>query len=340
MKNRILILCATLMMVGGCQSGDDAIVYRAPEFKSVVKGSVTPVSENIPTAALDKLYSFGDYFVVIADIDDKLVHLYDKASGKLVHSAVNRGRSHNELVNVSTSSFDQTTGELLLVSAMEKKIMSVQVLESGELRINKNFNTENLNRSGTVFRIGSDKFLTFQTTFYIDSLPRLYITSKGKEIAAYHKQPFEDKETVYYHYGLPPMGVSPNKDKVVVGTAQAEVLETFSLKNNEIEALKISYFAEPLFFKSQEDLDKINLGYSSFTVTQDYIYAIYSGTNYGSGGFNKIAKLDWDHTPLELIETEGYVLRGLCVDNGKFYATVINLSDGESMIVEISKNVA
>ncbi|MFI3261688.1 MAG: hypothetical protein R3Y26_02140 [Rikenellaceae bacterium] len=328
-KSLTLSLFITLLV--GCNNG---IAYKAPVFENEKTVSAQPISNIIlvqgGVVGFENCY---DYFVVIAKINNKMVHLFSKASGELVASGVALGRANNELIDVLSYSFDPSQGELILLSSVDQKMLRVVISKSAELTIEKASGYNATNGNTNILKKDSDSYIKFA------SMPkepnhRISIISNNKELSYYDKLPIDDIEKISRIYVQPVIAFNPDISKLVIGTKEGLIFETLSLKNNKIKELKTSYFYESIIPKTAHDIYEMYWGVTDILATDDFIYAVYIG-NKGISNNCKLAKFDWNHTPLELIEVEGYSLSYICIDNGVIYAIARDLPDNEYRIVHI-----
>lgn len=317
----LLLLCI------GCNDSSVKEVYVAPEFKQIRSKDVEAISQPIFTFHFYGIESLDNYFVVIAPIDNRFVHIYDKSTGEKISSSVTRGRANNELLYLKNYTFDKSNRELTLFDAADKSILKVVIKESGECEFGVKSEHNLHNFTYSVLNLGNDNMLLFSNTPNIDSIPRLSIISADKTIDTDNEQPIADIVKSSTVYGQARLSLPPDKSKVAIGTIYGSILETYSIKNSSIKRNKTSYFIEPL-------LENNTIwGMGCITSTDDYIYSVYNGSD-DINGFNKIALFSWSHKPIELWEMGDCNIACLCVDNNNVYA-IADLGDREYRIVAI-----
>jgi len=336
---QLIGLLPLFALLGGC--AQDKVQYSAPKFETEAEARFEVFSEELEFNAINDIYSYKSCVVVIATNAEvgTWLHLYDKETGTLVAEAVHSGRGPGEtIMGALNTSFDRDKGivrfcdleqgcsavcDLNKVAASEggDAVSDEYLFSEGwamrtiPLREGRTLYVCNMSPIAAVDTANSQRFIIR------DSLDNILGRSDD--------YPFEENTFFRWNlYNFPSLDVSPDRSKLVAGTTWGAILETFDIKENEVERLSVSYFIEPeIGNEAQMNYDGVVLGFEDICATDDGIYAVYDGQHTLDDDpreySHNIAVFDWDGRPKSLISCGVRVERLYAdPDDGMLYAAV------------------
>ena len=124
------------------------------------------------------------------------------------------------------------------------------------------------------------------------------------------------------------VSVSPDGERMAIGTSWGCVLELYSIKNN-IQLENIEYLIEPDFIAHNgygEMTDNTRFGFSDLYTSDSFIYSVLSNKAFSAKKsesrahntekytiYNNICIFDWEGNPIKKISMD-FQIRKLCVD--------------------------
>lgn len=313
MRCVLLVIIGVTFLLSSCK--DAGINYSPPVF---------PVTEQLETRWISKegmlmIYPLDmcvdeNYIYVLADVDKKMVQVYNKRTGEYVRGAVSKGQGPGEVITGCVLSCDADSGLFSIHDEVGRKLLRFQVGDSAKLTFvgQRDFNLLNgvVRRSwplqdGRVLvdgQVDEVRELGVQKRFQL-------LSGENELIAKYNDFPVEEREKGAFW--SPFVSVSPDKTKMVSCILYGGVLETFDLTPNSIRPRATRHFYRPkLDEKTVQATDETVFGFSTVCSSNDKIYTVLIGDK-DLSRYNNISVFDWDGNERARYETDCNVLR-LC----------------------------
>ena len=309
--------------------------YAMPEFKEETSAEFTILSEELfGINGIADLFVIGDYVVVGAyNVENNSVlHVFDKNGTGLCH-AVQRGRGPREVLSLLNLWSDREKGTVGIVDLQQNKEVSVEIgklIADGPVSItDKRMQLPSWFRESipvpstgrkVIFRIISPQKDT-------GAFNRITVEDAAGNVVGYSRSyPIPDRDKCFIIYNEAMTSVSPDGEKMAVGTLWGGILEIYSLRDG-LELQRTGYFIEPDFIAHSgygEMTENTRFGFIDIDVTDDLIYTVIDGETYplrSQGDFSKdekqhgnnISIFDWNGQPVRKIMTD-YEIKKLCVD--------------------------
>lgn len=330
------LMTLTVIFCIGCNSKTET-EYAIPNFKEVSSAKVTILSEELfGLSNILDIFSYKSYIVVIAynRENNTLLHIFNK-TGELVCETLKRGRGPKELNWIYSFWFDQDSGRLQFFDRVQNKTVDIdinKILTEGPISISEIHNQfpgwfthicplYDGNREIIIRNIHSEA----DTTGFVRIEMR---DSSGNIIAQYKDFPESDPKKRFIIYGDDIVSISPDGEKMSIGTSWGCVLELYSIKNN-IQLENIEYLIEPDFIAHNgygEMTDNTRFGFSDLYTSDSVVYSVLSNKAFSAKKsesrahnteepaiYNNICIFDWEGNPIKKISMD-FQIRKLCVD--------------------------
>lgn len=338
-----------LVLVTGCVGS--APKYSAPKFGTEVDACFECVAEGLDIIKPYHILEYKEWIVLIAFAgnDQDTFYLYEKATGRLLSSAVKYANGPREvtmgIMNVTLndgelSYNDMRTGKRLRFSIDEYVARGVDAV------ITESFEVQPYS---CCVKFAGNKHISYVNKSYYPqdsfSTPRIQVADEnGRSSAAYDSETLEDSQIRFWTYSQPKITVSPDNTKMAVASGLGAILETFSLSSG-IKNTGIRYFFPPGIVVADDSYDFTSealLGFNDLCSTDDRIVASldFSHKSLESGGavgdgkpvFSDIAVFDWNGMPDRLYHT-GSRIEKLCVsrEGGTAFAVIMDKEGGYSI---------
>lgn len=348
---RNYLVCLLILLVG-CTSNKDT--FKTPVFRDEIESDFSIISDDLGFNSINDLFIYKGYAIVYAyDFDSgEWLHVYDKATGEHIVSAVTYGRGPGELNSSALNavmSYDD--GILVLNDAVQNKriVYDIERLVANgiegsfyedeylyETWLTHVFKTEN-NRS---LKVCNQSPEALEET----NGPRFSIVNGNDEVVStYEKFPLEDNTRARWNlYAQPSISLSPNGERFAVGTSFGAILETFRISHDTIYDTSISYFIDPCL---NENVDNYflesTLGFGDIFTTDEYVYTVYDGeTKFRSDNFNdilsSIAVFNWNGVPLMRIQCGGTIEQIFVNSSERLLYAIVKESDGSCHLAKMS----
>lgn len=340
------LMALTVILCIGCNSKTET-EYAMPNFKEVSSAEVTVLSEELfGLSNILDVFSYRSHIIVIAynRENNTLLHIFSK-TGELVCETLKRGRGPKELNWIYSFWFDQDSGRLQFFDRVQNKTVDIninRILAEGAVSISETHNQfpgwfthicplDDGNREIIIRNIHSEA----DTTGFVRIEMR---DSSGNTIAQHKDFPESDPKKRFIIYGDDMVSVSPDGERMAIGTSWGCVLELYSIKDN-LQLENVEYLIKPDFIAHNgygEMTENTRFGFIDIDVTDDLIYTVIDSETYplkSRGDFSKdekrhgdnISIFGWDGRPVRKIKTD-YEIKKLCVDeeSGLVYAVVVD----------------
>ncbi len=337
----VIVFIAGLMLL--CVSCND-IVYTEPEFPVERDAEWEIVSDVLYFNVVYDLFVYKSFILMVA-YDNRtgtVLKVYDKGTGQLLKDMIHYGRGPGEVLSLAFNNVMIENGNMVFHDLVKGSVISFpldSLLESSAASIAER-------------KLSIPAWCSYAATLEDDRV--LYIMSRspmsgkkddvsrfrlvdedGKLLDEYDQSPIQDVAKMYTLSSVASKyAVSPERDKLVIGTSLRAVLETYSV-DDRIVLLAMGYFAEPDFEYVPGSYDwneRTVLGFNDIFADEEWLYTSYDGEvnpychDEERLTFTKIAVFDWEGNPLELIHTD-YKIERLCYSETEntIYAAVADL---------------
>ncbi len=342
----LIALCLIVNFASSCQ--EESIRYQIPEFQEVKMTEFDIISDEL--TSLNLIYDVAIYksYIIVTSVsinDRKVVHIYDKNTGKLLLDAINMGRGPKELLYPRMSEFDEATGTHRFYDSQKSVVLSYQVdsiLKNGLSAVNESpfessiANTHMLDLGDAILKINNVSYLWRDTT----TIKRMEILKKEDDLVVsdWNEYPYyDDDRKRFFAYNEDKLALSPDKTRLAVATSWGGVLELYELKSERLKHISTGYYISPDFKIAdngmyaeygENTLDSFNDLYA----TDDKIYGAFGGkvrlyqylrnqSEQKSPLFSDLVVFDWSGKPLQRIHT-GHRIERLCIDDNVVYAVI------------------
>ena len=329
-------MALTVILYIGCNSKTET-EYAMPNFKEVSSAEVTVLSEELfGLSNILDVFSYRSHIIVIAynRENNTLLHIFSK-TGELVCETLKRGRGPKELNWIYSFWFDQDSGRLQFFDRVQNKTVDIninRILAEGAVSISETHNQfpgwfthicplDDGNREIIIRNIHSEA----DTTGFVRIEMR---DSSGNTIAQHKDFPESDPKKRFIIYGDDMVSVSPDGERMAIGTSWGCVLELYSIKDN-LQLENVEYLIKPDFIAHNgygEMTENTRFGFSDLYTSDSFIYSVLSNKAFSAKKsesrahntekytiYNNICIFDWESNPIKKISTD-FQVRKLCVD--------------------------
>lgn len=286
------------------------------------------------------LIPYKDWLILVAynAENQKFLHIFNK-KGKLIKTAIKKGRAPGELLFAVNTSFDREQGIITFFDNIGGKTLAIDIcllveserFEDAILAEYRELHYPLLSRLTSRGRMDFNGVLPLGK----DTGPRFvyndFTTNDTLTYEAYPALLGDDLWDRFYLYGANTMmEMSPKGDKMAICSRWCGILETFTIESG-IEPISTSYFVEPRYRGDRDgggmDLkDDAVFAFTDIFAMDSLLYCGFDGESSPatdrSMWFTKVAVFDWEGTPLKVIKTDKRIEQ-ICVDeDGQVYALV------------------
>ena len=330
------LMALTVILYIGCNSKTET-EYAMPNFKEVSSAKVTVLSEELfGLSNILDVFSYRSHIIVIAynRENNTLLHIFSK-TGELVCETLKRGRGPKELNWIYSFWFDQDSGRLQFFDRVLNKTVDInidRILAEGAVSISETHNQfpgwfthicplDDGSREIIIRNIHSEA----DTTGFVRIEMR---DSSGNTIAQHKDFPESDPKKRFIIYGDDMVSVSPDGERMAIGTSWGCVLELYSIKDN-LQLENVEYLIKPDFIAHNgygEMTENTRFGFSDLYTSDSFIYSVLSNKAFSAKKsesrahntekytiYNNICIFDWESNPIKKISTD-FQVRKLCVD--------------------------
>lgn len=335
-----IIISIVLILFTSCSPSNK--VY--PDFKQETVTDWEFLTDDILINMSSDLYSYKDYLILFAKLDDKCMHVYDKHTGVLIGSFLSYGRGRKEIITgLNQVRFDSEAGVFTIFDFMKKTKLQFrfdELLTSGLDAITEEVMMyDNCLRSCYV--LDDEMFLQINSISLSndDFTDRIVIRKDDETLHSYDNfmMPLSGASTFLYLYSH--SDLSPNKKHLVIGTSYGAYLEIFNLERG-IHNSYAGRFGKYIYNQSGSNIDVegSTYGFYDFFATDNEVYCIFDGKNtlYGSFFFSDIAIFNWDGTPECLLKTN-QKLEKICVDSEDNTIYAVTWTDGIYRLAKLNR---
>lgn len=304
-KPHLLAVAVLAMLFFACGSGKDfKPVYKAVDTLNMTR--IRPDTLGIlMTKGCRDIIDFGDCLLILADMDGKILHLFDK-DGRVVVSAGHVGRGPGEFLTINNA---QKTGPrtFSLYDPQRKSVShyNIDSLLSGRTQPEKEceiIRAERCLSVNAVYQAGMDKSVYIAGAgVYSENAPRMAKVSRSDSTVVYFDRfpPSDDPvRMILSYHQLPLVGIDAEKGKMLVAnTPYGAVIEIFDISGDRFDRTDIKYIVEPVFGHTKgfiDNLDETIAGFIDMYATDEHIVASYVGASPKSYPRTKLVMLDWE----------------------------------------------
>lgn len=313
MKIKYDVLLVGLMFLSSCGK-EEKREFAMPEFditEAAIETVISGEDELIPVVTPGTPLEFTDSTIVIAGyMDKKLLHVYDRHNGKLIDSPVKMGDNPADVVRLLTFArykdgwlmYDDVPNSLKRYDSDFNFMESTQIPQAGFAAINNSF----ILPDARVLAMGFRK----------DGLPStlkplgMQIIDGSKAGNMISETPVDSLIKENYLYVRERYAVNPKLDKLVCGTLEGGVIETFNVDGNNLEP-RASYLLFPYNVAEQNGMKRraidSKIGFSSIIADDNKIVAALLGDK-NPALPTDITVWDWDCKPLRKYTTNAVIL--------------------------------
>ncbi len=318
----ITTICFVLMICMSCQSGTDSTASPEQLFERTadLQSKLLPVDDNLLSApehllVLDTLLIIHDRMWVNGD--SYLFTVADRFTGELLSIFGREGRGPDEFQ--APSFMSRLHGETDKIGIHNRRQLSFSELsvdsilaDAGQLTVSS---IEELQKS---FRVTKIQDFIVATGRFSEGRYALF-DSKGEIISQTGYYPFQET----YDAPYPVLGMAfqstiqthPEGNLIVSATTSSANLEILAWNNGRLEVQSVIHSYPPLLEEETftEGMLSVMLsrdnrwGYQNTDVTENYIYALYSGKPLSEEPFHLgsvILVFDWKGTPVIQLHTD------------------------------------
>lgn len=312
------------------------IAFEAPTFKDSVIVTPTVLNDTIFAKIIIGTNSYKDYLVLFANINDHLLHIFNKKDGRLVKSFAELGRGPQQILPFHHGySINEKEGKLGIIYPIEKKIVIFHldsILDNKEHFMDK-IMYEDYDKIAweKAYKRDKDFFMTGRKYETYQNGARFTLLSEKLKITdTYNSYPLlsSAKDSIKAALDWNILGIlyaiSPDGSKFAEATTIGGILETFSL-SNKIERIALKGFYKPHFYRKKNEMvftPKTQFGFYYLNASDDYLYALsYNGKQQKELSY-EIQVFDWHGNPIKKYINKQYRLMSVCPDEkqGKLYA--------------------
>ena len=329
MKSKLIlkIFLFILIITGSicCNQNKSGIVYSEPVFPidKKVKLEMVLVDPIMPNVLLD-IEFFKGKLVLMYQMDNRFVHLYDAETGEKLSSALRYGQGPGEIIGAINFWLNRDTETLSVFDIISRKFFSgnIDSLFNG---INLSLLNDDFGKAIQVFPL-QQGHLTFEIPNVENQKKRYFMKKQDGEVLEYEGYPYTDFDLIRKISLSYKMGFSKDETKMVAATSPGLILEIFDIING-IKKTQTRYFREILFDNDgHPSFTKSGAGITDFYCSDKYIYATfgepepYSNTN---SRYNNIAVFDWEGNPLKIFRTNYRRLYKICLDDEERFLYIL-----------------
>lgn len=284
-KLTTILVVLTSILFSCSQNGVDKAEYNPVDTTNMIHLSGEVIAPMLTRGCSDML-DFGDYIVMSANIEKRLLHLISKG-GEIVKSVGHLGRGNNEFMAVANI---QRVGDrdFMAYDAINKILFyyNLDAILKGESTPYKKVDVNSSEIVNNIYQLSEDNYLG--QSGYVESKPikRFSVfSSEGELKSRYDIYPGgEDSLSIAKAYSLQPLitSFSPSTKKMVIANRPiGAVMEIFENKNSAVQPYKTKYLIKP-----EVDVERTNIvanpeeiiaGFTDIYATEDGIYAAYIG---------------------------------------------------------------
>lgn len=334
---RIVLYAVSTLLLINCNSVDTA--YTGMPDTSIEKVDFEIIDNAFQFARPSELLICGDTLVVYDDKLDKLIHLFNKESGKHIGSFINKGRGPGEATFFNSIFCDNN--QLYGIDPNQKKLIVL------DLRDNKITEYTTVGIAGWPTRIlpyKDGKILLYSSSETYRFA--IYDLQSTKIISSYNIYPLidENEQTVRSIFNYAGQyAMTPYRDKIVIATYVGSILETLDINDDIITSSHCNYYFEPKYDYQKgtvppmvKPIDKTIIGFEDIFVSNEHIYGLVWNRSYKdikSEKFkSRIIVFDMSGQPEWGIENNNGKIKSFIIDeNPQMIYAIIRL-DGESKL--------
>lgn len=316
------------------------MTFKAPLFPDSVTVKANILNDTIFTMSAWGLASYKDYIILRADIDNYMLHLYDKTSGKRVKSFAKIGRGPQEVLFINNFHVNENDGILTTFSQPERDIL---VFHLDSIIGNKEHYMDRVSLKGynqmTFFEAYKcpQGFLLYGAKYvpYPEGHRLTLFSNDGKYISSYDEYPVSSSPRDSINK-RDPWGqlllcrtMSPDGTKFAEACQIGGILETFDINRNITHRTLTGYFKPHYYTEDNRKIFTKNtqFGFLYLQSSNRHLYALTYNGNHSFMPIREIQVFDWQGNPIKKYKTESHLL-SICPDEkeGKMYALAKTIS--------------
>lgn len=273
-----LFLIIFALVLWGCKPEQDTGL----QFEQHVKAKVERISDDIGFEIVSDFFVYKDYLVVIShdEMTDAFVHVFNKKTGKKIHSTLFYGRAQNEALMCRSSFMDYDRGIVYIYDQMKKALLSIDldtILQNNQTSISScGIACEISNWVTSIVPSDIEEYLIIENPGLNvgDSYRFKLIDDTGNILSQYNDFPILREEERFDLYNYSKVSMSPDKTTLVVGTSFGSILEIFDVKDKKISLKHQHIYINP---DLTGGLSTCTIAFNDIHVNDTKIYTIYDG---------------------------------------------------------------
>jgi hypothetical protein len=323
MRSQISIISIILLVFTSCINKENN--YREQFFprEESLHGDIlcSDLCVNLPF----DMCCINDYIALLSLKDGKLLHFYDKQSGRFVGSYVSHGNGANEYFQISDLSFDYSRRLLSFVEVNKERLIGIEVDDS--LKMHKVYE-QSLKGKAKVFRTAfplNDTINLIESQAIKGSSWLQTIDSAGFVVSDYSStldNSLEDAVLTSQTHSV----VSPSGTHYARATLFGGILQIFDVDDGKIKCRHIGRHIRPIgnvVGLSFENTPETILCYCDLFATNKYLYGVMLNTVQETN--SSLVVWDWEGNPIAKWNSDK-LLQHICIDpedESILYATTV-----------------
>lgn len=308
-----------------CSCNQQSEAYAPPVFSTIEEIHSYRLSDELIIGYPMDMFVNESYVFILALADNTWLQVYDKNTGEHIGGFVPKGQGPGEVVTGTTCSYDE---EKYIISIFDETSMKLLTYHfNDDIKKSFTFIDEKAfyNCGASVRRVWPLKkdlfFIDGQLGTASEQQKRFQLMLDTEVINEYNDFPVSSY-TERLVFMSPTISISPDRQKMAVGTLYGGILELFDLSGN-IELRTLEKFYPPIIqclSGAIQNTEETIWGFSTLCTTDDKIYSVLIGDK-NPNLFNNISVFDWKGRPLIKYKTDCLVLK-LCAspkEPGKLY---------------------
>lgn len=312
-KSILLVNISIIFILASCVSSE---TYAPPVFPVTKKMDSKLLSDGLIFHYPFDMFIDGDNIFVLALSGDTWLQVYNKNTGEHVGSFISKGQGPDEIITGSMLYYDQFSRSLAIYDETSVKLATYSISDKKEnlliLVSEKSFHKFD----GVVRRAWSlrdNRYLVDgQLGGKLGVQKRFQLLSNDKVIKEFNEYTVTSEEEKLAFLS-PNISLSPDKEKMAVGTLYGGVLELFDISEN-VRLKNIRKFYPPKLRNLSSAIRNTKetiWGFSTLCATNSKLYTVLIGGK-DPNMLNNISVFDWNGEEQIRYETDCSVLRLCC----------------------------
>lgn len=332
---RYILLIMIFVAIGCKKDIYSGIAFEAPIFKDSVYVKTEVLNDTIYTKLIANIYSYKDYIILFASIDDHLFHFLDKNTGTIVKSFGSIGRGPQEILPIFQGNVNEEQGVLTSYQQATKEIYvfhldsvlqnKKHIIDKISLQKYKDMTFYGSRKCQDGFLLSGGKCIAFPGGARFSRF-----SDQGELIDTYDEYPINSRPAsdsinkLWDWSNLRGASViSPDGKRLAAGTEIGGIMEILRL-DDKIKSDTLRGYYKPQFRKQGNEYvftEETRFCFYYMTASNNYLYVLSFDSNTFEYMSTDIQVYDWQGNPVKKYKTDR-PLQSICVDEkrGKVYA--------------------